>query len=600
MNPTLLAGLISLVVVLFLTPWVRVFAKRFGIVAHPGGRRVHARATPMLGGVAMFIGFMVAVIAVILLNPGLLSNPMIRRQTIGILIGGTFVAIMGVIDDKYELPGWVQALTIVMGGVILVLADVRVHHVTNPFKGGYMLPLPGYVSIFITITWVLMVTKAVDCMDGLDGLAAGISAIAAATLMLMALSGGKKFGMSAIMAAALLGTTIGFLRLNYPPAKIFMGTVGAQFLGFMLAGISIAGAFKLATLFAMAAPVLVLGVPLLDTSFVVIRRIFAGRKIHEADTSHLHHRLVDKGLSHRQVIWAIYALTLASCTLAYVLFRFAKGDTTTTFVASLAAFYNKIPFGHVEAGLRTNNKYDPFPEEINRRLTGVICDLHFAPTEFSRQNLLREGIDEANVFVTGNTVIDALLSIAAGDYVFEDDRVRAAADSGKMILMTAHRRENWGEPMKHICAAVKEILRRNPDYTLVFPVHKNPIVRDVVFPELEGVDGVVLTEPPDYVPFVYMMKAAHIILTDSGGVQEEAPSFGKPVLVLRKTTERPEGVDAGSAKLVGTDIDVVVGEAEKLLKDESAYNAMAHVRNPYGDGRAAERIWEIIRSRFIV
>jgi UDP-N-acetylglucosamine 2-epimerase len=277
----------------------------------------------------------------------------------------------------------------------------------------------------------------------------------------------------------------------------------------------------------------------------------------------------------------------------------AQGDTTTTFVASLAAFYNKIPFGHVEAGLRTDNKYDPFPEEINRRLTGVICDLHFAPTELSRQNLVSEGIDEANIFVTGNTVIDALLSIAARDYEFEDERVRAAAESGKMILMTAHRRENWGEPMKHICAAVREILRRNPDYTVVFPVHKNPIVRDVVFRELDGVDGVVLIEPPNYVPFVHMIKAAHIILTDSGGVQEEAPSFGKPVLVLRKTTERPEGVDAGSAKLVGTDRDAIISEAEKLLKDELAYNAMAHVRNPYGDGRAAERIWEIIRSRFI-
>ncbi len=278
----------------------------------------------------------------------------------------------------------------------------------------------------------------------------------------------------------------------------------------------------------------------------------------------------------------------------------AQGDTTTTFVASLAAFYNKIAFGHVEAGLRTDNKYDPFPEEINRRLTGVICDLHFAPTELSRQNLLREGIDEANIFVTGNTVIDALLSIAARDYEFEDERVRAAAESGKMILMTAHRRENWGEPMKHICAAVREILRRNPDYTVVFSVHKNPIVRDVVFPELEGVDRVVLIEPPDYVPFVHMIKAAHIILTDSGGVQEEAPSFGKPVLVLRKTTERPEGVDAGNAKLLGTDRDAIITEVEKLIKDELAYNAMAHVRNPYGDGCAAERIWEIIRSRFIV
>ncbi len=277
----------------------------------------------------------------------------------------------------------------------------------------------------------------------------------------------------------------------------------------------------------------------------------------------------------------------------------AQGDTTTTFVTSLAAFYHRVAFGHVEAGLRTDNKYDPFPEEINRRLTSVLCDLHFAPTQLARQNLLGEGAHEANVFVTGNTVIDALLSIASRPHTFEDDRVRAAAESGRMILVTAHRRENWGQPMRDICAAVKKVLAGNPEYTVLFPVHKNPIVRDVVFPELEGVDRVVLIEPPDYVPFVHMMKSAHIILTDSGGVQEEAPSLGKPVLVLRKTTERPEGVEAGNAILVGTDVDMIVAETERLIGDQAAYNAMARVQNPYGDGRAAERIWEVIRSRYL-
>lgn len=277
----------------------------------------------------------------------------------------------------------------------------------------------------------------------------------------------------------------------------------------------------------------------------------------------------------------------------------AQGDTTTTFIASLAAFYNKIPFGHVEAGLRTDNKYDPFPEEMNRRLTGVMTDLHFAPTELARENLLSEGIAAENVFVTGNTVIDALLGIAAREHTSDDERIRAAAASGRMILMTAHRRENWGEPMRDICRAVKLIVDRNPDVTVVFPVHKNPIVRETVFPELDSVPRVILTEPPDYVPFVHMMKEACLILTDSGGVQEEAPSLGKPVLVLRKTTERPEGVDAGNAKLVGTDVDAIVGEAEKLLRDGAAYDAMASAASPYGDGHAAGRIWEIIRSRFV-
>jgi len=277
----------------------------------------------------------------------------------------------------------------------------------------------------------------------------------------------------------------------------------------------------------------------------------------------------------------------------------AQGDTTTTFVASLAAFYNKIPFGHVEAGLRTDNKYDPFPEEMNRRLTGVMTDLHFAPTEMSKRNLLREGVREEDIFVTGNTVIDALLGIAAQEHKFDDPQIEDAARSGRMILMTAHRRENWGEPMRNICTAVKKIVSRNPDVKVVFSVHKNPIVRDVVFPGLQGIDRVILIEPPEYVPFVHLIKEAYLVLTDSGGVQEEAPSLGKPVLVLRKTTERPEGVEAGSAKLVGTDPDVIVSEAEKLLHDKAAYDAMAQVKSPYGDGRAAERTWEIIRSRLM-
>ena len=277
----------------------------------------------------------------------------------------------------------------------------------------------------------------------------------------------------------------------------------------------------------------------------------------------------------------------------------AQGDTTTTFVASLAAFYNKVAFGHVEAGLRTDNKYDPFPEEMNRRLTGVIADLHFAPTDVARQKLLGEGVIDGNIFVTGNTVIDALLSIASRDYEFDDPRIRDAVALGKMILLTTHRRENWGQPMHDICTAVKEILARHPDFCVVFPVHKNPIVRDIVFPELENVPGVTLIEPPDYVPFVHLIKGSHIVLTDSGGVQEEAPSLGKPVLVLRKTTERPEGVDAGSAKLVGTDISAIVSEAEELLSNQAAYDRMAEVKNPYGDGHSAERIWSIIKSRYI-
>ncbi len=277
----------------------------------------------------------------------------------------------------------------------------------------------------------------------------------------------------------------------------------------------------------------------------------------------------------------------------------AQGDTTTTFVASLASFYHKVAFGHVEAGLRTDNKYNPFPEEMNRRLTAVLADLHFAPTTAAKDNLLAQGVPADRIFVTGNTVIDALLHVAAKDYVFEDERLQKAVSSGrKLILVTSHRRENWGEPMREICKAVKELVLAHPDVEVVFSLHKNPIVREVIVPELDSFERINLIEPPDYVPFVHLMKASHLILTDSGGVQEEGPALGKPVLVLRTTTERPEGVEAGNAKLVGTDRQKIVQEAGKLLLDSSEYDAMAKVANPYGDGFASERIVDAIFNHF--
>lgn len=277
----------------------------------------------------------------------------------------------------------------------------------------------------------------------------------------------------------------------------------------------------------------------------------------------------------------------------------AQGDTTTTFVAALAAFYNKVAIGHVEAGLRTDNKYDPFPEEINRRLTSVLADLHFAPTPAARENLLAEGVPDNKVFVTGNTVIDALLSVAERPWEFDDPILSGLDKDGRrMILVTAHRRENWGEPMQKICSAIKNIVEVFPDTVVVFAVHKNPIVREIVFPALQGVERVHLIEPPDYVPFVHLLKRAHLILTDSGGVQEEAPSLGKPVLVMRRTTERPEGVEAGTAMLTGTDTEAVFSAAAKLLTDSDAYNKMARASNPYGDGHASVRIRQALFHYF--
>lgn len=297
------------------------------------------------------------------------------------------------------------------------------------------------------------------------------------------------------------------------------------------------------------------------------------------------------------------------------------GDTTTTFVASLAAFYQRIPVGHVEAGLRTNDKAQPFPEEINRRLTSVLADLHFAPTGLGRDNLLREGVDSERVFVTGNTVVDALLSVVRRNpgYQFREPRLaglfdgrrrggaeRGAAAQGaaergateapaggggpRVLLVTAHRRENFGQPLENICDALLEITRRFPDTVVVYPVHPNPNVRAVVEPKLAGRERVLLLEPLEYEEMAHLMARSYLLLTDSGGLQEEAPGLKRPVLVLREVTERPEGVEAGTLRVVGTDRDRIVATAAGLLEDEALYRRMSEAPNPYGDGRAAGRI----------
>lgn len=267
------------------------------------------------------------------------------------------------------------------------------------------------------------------------------------------------------------------------------------------------------------------------------------------------------------------------------------GDTTTTFVGALASFYAQIPVGHVEAGLRTGNKFSPYPEEMNRKLTGAIADIHFAPTSTSKNNLLKENIDPAAIVVTGNTVIDALQTTVKADYRFTDSGLQKALAGGKrLILVTTHRRENLGEPMRHVYQALRKVLENHPDVEAIFPVHKNPKVREIVDEELGKLAQVHLIEPLDYEPFANLMAKVDIVLTDSGGIQEEAPALGKPVLVLRDTTERPEAVDAGTVKLVGTAYDDVLRETSLLLDYSKYYQSMAEAANPYGDGRACERI----------
>lgn len=275
------------------------------------------------------------------------------------------------------------------------------------------------------------------------------------------------------------------------------------------------------------------------------------------------------------------------------------GDTTTTFAAALAAYYRMIPVAHVEAGLRTDNIYSPFPEEMNRRLTDCVAEILYAPTPAAREALLRGGVRPEQILVTGNTVIDALLiTAAAPPPVFEPAVRRALARPGPKVLVTVHRRESWGAPMERVAEAISRVCTVRPDTTFIFPIHRNPLVREVFYRLLGKVEQVVFTEPLPYRPFVHVMKAADIVVTDSGGLQEEAPTLGKPVLVMREVTERPEGIAAGTARLVGTDSQRIAGELLFLLNDRAAYERMASAVNPYGDGRAAERIADHLEYRF--
>ena len=275
------------------------------------------------------------------------------------------------------------------------------------------------------------------------------------------------------------------------------------------------------------------------------------------------------------------------------------GDTTTTFAGALAAFYHQISVGHIEAGLRTGNKFSPYPEEMNRKLTGSLTDLHFAPTKTSQENLLRENIPAEKIFVTGNTVIDALHQTVKADFKFEDELLQKIDyRNKKIILLTTHRRENLGEPMRHTYKAIKKIVDEFADVEIIFPVHKNPKVREVVNEELGGIETVHLIDPLDYEPFANLMSRANLILTDSGGIQEEAPALGKPVIVLRDTTERPEAVEAGTVKLVGTGLDDVYNAAKLLLTDAKEYSKMSEACNPYGDGLAAKRIVQALLWKY--
>ena len=280
------------------------------------------------------------------------------------------------------------------------------------------------------------------------------------------------------------------------------------------------------------------------------------------------------------------------------------GDTATTFAAGLAAYYHRIPVAHVEAGLRTWDIYSPWPEEGNRKLTGALANLHFAPTPTSQNNLLKEGVAKSNIIVTGNTVIDALIAVI--DRLKKDEALRVYATKPfsfispdrRIVLVTGHRRESFGGGFERICKALAYIANANPDVDIIYPMHMNPNVREPVNRILKDIKNVYLIEPLDYLPFVYLMERSYLILTDSGGIQEEAPSLGKPVLVMRDTTERPEALEAGTVKLVGTNEEVLIAEVEELLNSPENYNKMSFAHNPYGDGKASSKIVEALKHFF--
>jgi UDP-N-acetylglucosamine 2-epimerase (non-hydrolysing) len=275
-----------------------------------------------------------------------------------------------------------------------------------------------------------------------------------------------------------------------------------------------------------------------------------------------------------------------------------QGDTTTVFAGALAGFYNGVKVGHVEAGLRSGNIYSPYPEEANRKMTGVVTEYHFAPTENSRDNLLKEDYTEDKIFITGNTVIDALLQVVDSEYVFEDDFLNEIDyENNKVVLLTSHRRENLGQPMRNIFTAVKRVVEENDDVEVIYPVHLNPKVREIAREVFDGCDKVHLIEPVDYLPFANLIGKCHIVVTDSGGIQEEAPSLGKPVLVVRRETERPEGITAGTAKLAGVEEETVYEMLTDLVRNVESYKKMANAVNPYGDGKSAERIRDILLNK---
>ncbi len=708
-------------------------AHRVGAVDEPkDARKIHTKAMPRMGGFSFIMGFLVSVLYMLLT-----TDVAARINLWGFFLGLAIVATIGFLDDVYHIKPWQKLLGQVIAAVLVIISGLRIWYVNIPFLSLY--GLNDILSIIVTFFWIIGVTNALNLIDGLDGLASGVSAISALSLTVVFILNGAG-ELPILLAVALLGGLMGFLPFNFNPAKTFMGDMGSNFLGFILATVSMLGMAKTYALMTIIVPVVILGLPIFDTLFAMTRRILRHQSIMQADRGHIHHRLIDAGLSQKQAVLVLYGVTALLGILAVIILEssiwkvliliailailsvigsrsvndiivyiaggkrrntvvadkrhtekkekikvmvvfgtrpeaikmcplilklrekenietvvcltaqhrqmldqvmnafkikaeydlnimkdkqtlahitsdileklydvlqtekpdivLVHGDTSTTFSAALAAFYTKTKVGHVEAGLRTYDKYSPYPEEMNRQLVTNIADIYFAPTENNKANLVRELVDESLIYTTGNTVIDALKTTVQEDYKFTHPVLSKIDFDKKVIFMTAHRRENLGEPLQNICNAVKEIAKKNKDVVVVYPVHLNPAVQDVATKTLGEVKNVHLIEPLDVITTHNLINRSYMVLTDSGGIQEEAPSLGKPVLVLRGETERPEAVIAGTVKIVGTDKQTIIDETMKLLTDKEEYKKMSRAMNPYGDGNACERIVDAIMYYF--
>lgn len=729
----LIAFILAAITSAIVTPLSIKLAHRVGAIDEPKDeRKIHEKAMPRLGGFSFIVGFFVAIIYT-LATTTIATN----MNLWGMFIGLAIVAVVGFIDDIYHIKPWQKLLGQVLAAILVIASGLRICYINIPFVSLY--GLNDILSVIVTFFWIIGVTNALNLIDGLDGLASGVSAISALSLtVVFVLNGAGELPI--LITVALLGGLMGFLPFNFNPAKTFMGDMGSNFLGFILATVSMLGMAKTYALMTIIVPVVILGLPIFDTLFAMARRILRHQSIMQADRGHIHHKLIDAGLSQRQAVLVLYGVTALLGILAVIILEsnvwkvlillailailsvigsrsvndiivyiaggkrrntvvadkrnpekkeklkvmvvfgtrpeaikmcplilklrereefetvvcltaqhremldqvmnafkikaeydlnimkdkqtlahitsdilsklyevlqiekpdivLVHGDTSTTFSAALAAFYTKTKVGHVEAGLRTYDKYSPYPEEMNRQLVTNIADIYFAPTDNNKANLVRELVDESLIYVTGNTVIDALKTTVNDEYKFTHPVLSKIDFNKKVIFMTAHRRENLGEPLQNICNAVKEIAKKNKDIEIVYPVHLNPAVQDVATKILGEVKNVHLIEPLDVITTHNLINRSYMVLTDSGGIQEEAPSLGKPVLVLRGETERPEAVAAGTVKIVGTNKETIVNETMKLLNDEEEYKKMSRAMNPYGDGNACERIVEAIRYYF--